>query len=303
MMTTRTRSVVARIVCEVEELARAHRVSVLRISAENSTARPWRTTLSAIRRRDRVNETCTVEIRVLGPFELLVDGCVVPVRAAGERALLARLATAPGRIVAADRLIDDLWGGELPANPRNALQLRVSKLRKLVGVALVTEPDGYRLEVDADDVDTGRFRRMVRERQYDDALSLWRGVPYEEFSDQGWADAEAAQLIELRASALEERVQQRLDAGEGAALVPDLVARVAADPLRERPRGQLMHALYRSGRTADALASYQDYRERLRDELGLTPSVTLRHLEEAILREDPSLDGRPPAPESMVHLP
>ena len=102
---------------------------------------------------------------------------------------------------------------------------------------------------------------------------------------------------------MDEWAEQRLDAGESAALVPELVARVAADPLRERPRGQLMHALYRSGRTADALASYQDYRRRLRDELGLTPSVTLRHLEEAILREDPSLDGRLPAPESMVNLP
>ena len=250
-----------------------------------------------------MNETCTVEIRVLGPFELLVDGCVVPVRAAGERALLARLATAPGQIVAADRLIDDLWRGELPADPRNALQLRVSKLRKLVGVALVTEPHGYRLEMHADDVDTGRFRQMVREGQYDNALSLWRGVPYEEFSDQGWADAEAGQLIELRALALDERAQQRLDAGEGAALVPELVARVAADPLRERPRGQLMHALYRSGRTADALASYQDYRRRLRDELGLTPSATVRQLEEAILREAPSLDGRSPVAESVVNLP
>ena len=128
-------------------------------------------------------------------------------------------------------------------------------------------------------------------------------APYAEFSDQGWADAEAGQLIELRASAEEEWAEQRLDAGESAALVPELVARVAADPLRERPRGQLMRALYRSGRTADALASYQDYRRRLRDELGLTPSVTLRHLEEAILRDDPSLDGRPPAPESLVNLP
>ncbi len=250
-----------------------------------------------------MNEARTVEIRVLGPFELLVDGSVVPVRAAGERALLARLATAPGRIVGADSLIDDLWQGELPADPRNALQLRVSKLRKLVGAVLVTEPFGYRLEIGEEDVDAGRFRRLVRERRYEDALSLWRGAPYAEFSDQGWADAEAGQLIELRASADDEWAEQRLDAGESAALVPELVARVAADPFRERPRGQLMHALYRSGRTADALASYQDYRRRLRDELGLSPSVTLRHLEEAILREDPSLDFRLPAPESMVNLP
>jgi predicted ATPase/DNA-binding SARP family transcriptional activator/tetratricopeptide (TPR) repeat protein len=250
-----------------------------------------------------VNETCRVEIRVLGPFELVVDGCVVPVRAAGERALLARFAMAPGQIVAADRLIDDLWSDGLPADPRNALQLRVSKLRKLLGGALVTEPHGYRLALGADDVDADRFRRMLRTGQFDEALSLWRGAPYEEFSGQGWADAEAAALIELHATALDERVQQRLDAGESAALVPELVARVAADPFRERPRGQLMHALYRAGRTADALASYHEYRRRLRDELGLTPSATLRQLEEAILRDAPSLAAPPPVAESVVHLP
>ncbi len=187
--------------------------------------------------------------------------------------------------------------------PRNALQLRVSKLRKLVGAAIVTEPAGYRLDVGETDVDAGRFRRLVSERRYDEALAIWRGAPYGEFVEQGWALVEAAELSELRASALEARMAVRLDAGEGASLVPELVALVAEDPLRERLRGHLMHALYRSGRTSDALATYRELRTLLRDELGLTPSVELRRLEEAILREDPSLDEEASEPPSISRLP
>ena len=205
-----------------------------------------------------MGETCSLEIRVLGPFELLVGERALPVRAAGERALLARLASSQGQVVTTDRLIDDLWQDELPADPRNALQLRVSKLRKLVGAALVTESAGYRLDVGENDVDASRFRRMVSERRYEDVLSLWRGAPYGEFADQGWARVEAGQLAELRASAVEERMAARLDTGEGASLLPELVALVAEDPLRERLRGQLMRALCRSGRTAEALATYRD---------------------------------------------
>jgi predicted ATPase/DNA-binding SARP family transcriptional activator len=242
-----------------------------------------------------VDETRSVEIRVLGAFELLVDGRAVRVGGAGERALLARLASWPAKAVTADRLIDDLWEDRLPADPRNALQLRVSKLRKLVGAALVREPAGYRLDVAENDVDASWFRQLVAERRYDEALSLWRGAPYDEFVDQDWARLEAGELSELRAVAVEERLQARLDAGEGAALVPELVALVAEDPLRERRRGQLMQALYRTGRTADALATYRELRQLLRDELGLTPSAGIRQVEEAILREDESL-GEPTAP-------
>ena len=144
---------------------------------------------------------------------------------------------------------------------------------------------------------------MVSERQYDEALAIWRGVPYGEFVDQGWALVEATELSELRAWALEASMAVRLDAGEGASLVPELVALVAEDPLRERLRGQLMHALYRSGRTPNALATYREFRQLLRDELGLTPSVELRRLEEAILREDPSLDQEASEPSSISRLP
>ena len=250
-----------------------------------------------------VAETGSLEIRVLGQFELLVDSRALPVSGAGERALLARLASSPGQVVTADRLIDDLWEDRLPADPRNALQLRVSKLRKLIGAALVREPAGYRLDVAENDVDASSFRQLVARRRFEEALSLWRGAPYAEFINQGWARVEAGELVELRAVAVEERMQGRLDGGEAAGLVPELVALVAEDPLRERLRGQLMQALYRSGRTADALATYRELRQLLRDELGLTPSVALRQLEEAILREDASLAEPTAPPQSSSNLP
>ena len=236
-----------------------------------------------------------VEIRVLGPLELVVDGRVRPVPGAADRALLALLALAGGT-VSTDRLIDALWGQALPANPANALQLRVSKLRRVVGAALVTQPHGYRLGVDPDRVDAVRFARLVGERRFEDALALWRGPPLAELAGQDWARVEVTRLEELRATAIEEQVEARLAAGEHAALVAELQALVATDPFRERLRGQLMVALYRSGRTAEALAGYRELRERLGDELGLTPSVGLRRLEEAILRQDAALEGAVAAP-------
>jgi predicted ATPase/DNA-binding SARP family transcriptional activator len=243
-----------------------------------------------------------VEIRVLGPLELVVDGRVRPVPGAADRALLALLALAGGR-VSTDRLIDALWGRALPANPVNALQQRASKLRRVVGPALVTQPPGYRLDVDPDRVDAVRFARLVGERRFQEALALWRGPPLAEFAAQDWARVEVTRLEELRATAAEEQVEARLAAGEHAALVAGLEALVAADPFRERLRGQLMLALYRCGRTAEALAGYREFRERLGDELGLAPSVGLRRLEEAILRQDAALDAPVATPRPVTSLP
>ena len=230
-----------------------------------------------------------MEIRVLGPFELVVDGRTRPVPGSGERALLALLASAPGRIFSTVRLIDDLWGAALPVDPLNALQVRVSRLRKIVGGTLITEPPGYRLDLDQAQVDAGRFVRLVAERRFEEALALWCGPPFKEFEDQDWARAEARRFEELHAVALEEHLEARLAAGEHAALVPELTRLVNAAPLRERLLGQLMLALARSGRAPDALAAYRAFRRRLADELGLTPSEGLRQLEGAILREDGSL--------------
>ncbi len=244
-----------------------------------------------------------VEIRVLGPFELVVDGRTRRVPGAGERALLALLASVPGRILATDRLIDELWGAELPVDPLNALQVRVSKLRKIVGSTLATEPPGYRLDIDQDQVDAGRFARLVAERRFEEALALWRGQPFGEFDDQEWARAEARRFEELHAVAVEEHLEARLAAGEHAALVPELRRLVDAAPLRERLLGQLMLALARSGRAPDALATYRQFRRRLADELGLTPSEGLRRLEGTILREDEFLDTPVATARPSINLP
>ena len=234
-----------------------------------------------------------MEIRVLGPLELLLDGAVTPDLGLGERALVSLLATAPGRTFSQERLIDALWGEALPANPENALHVRVSRLRRLVGPALVRGPAGYRLDIPAEAVDAVRFERLIAAGRHAEALPLWRGPPLEEFLRQPWAQAEATRLEELRAVAVEEVVDARLAAGEHAALVPELEALIAASPLRERLRGQLMLALHRSGRTAEALAAFQAFRRLLDDELGMQPSQALRRMETAILREDPALT--PPA--------
>ena len=238
-------------------------------------------------------------MRLLGPFELVVHGEVRPVRGASERAVLALLATAPGRAFTKDQLIDALWGDVPPGNPHNALHLRVSKLRRTVGDVLVTVPTGYRLDIGDDDVDAIRFSSLVRQRRFAEALQLWRGEPLAEFSDYAWARAESARLGELHAVAVEEHSDERLAAGEHAPLVAELERLTAAAPLRERLRAQHMVALYRSGRAADALAVYQNFRRLLTDELGVEPSPDLRALELRILRDDPSL-GAPPAPSAAA---
>ncbi|MDQ4132812.1 MAG: winged helix-turn-helix domain-containing protein, partial [Actinomycetota bacterium] len=232
-----------------------------------------------------------MEIRLFGSFEVVVDGRTLPVAGQSERSLLAALACSAGRVVAVERLIDDLWGEDLPANPNNALQVRISKLRRQLGGRISTEPGGYELEVDPDDVDVIRFGRLVSGRRFEEALSLYRGPPLVEFRDQEWARAEATRLEELYLSAVEEHIENRLAEGGDVALVSELEALLAAHPLRERLRGQLMLALHRSGRSADALARYQDGRRLLREELGLDPSDALRQLEGAILRHEEALQG------------
>lgn len=183
------------------------------------------------------------------------------------------------------------------------MHLRVSKLRRTVGEALVRTPAGYRLDVDPEKVDAVRFSRLIAKGAFADALALWRGVPLAEFMEYEWARAEVTRLEELRATATEELMEARLAAGEHVALVPELERHIAATPLRERLRSQLMVALYRCGRTADALAAYRSFRGLLNDELGIDPSPTLRQLETAILRDDPSLARPAAASRSLTSLP
>jgi predicted ATPase/DNA-binding SARP family transcriptional activator len=248
---------------------------------------------------------------ILGPLEVADGEGPVRVPGAKERALLADLLVNAGRVVAADRLVEDLWGEQPPGNPANTLQGRVSALRRALGPAgsglLATRPPGYALEVGSEAVDAARFERLVAEaegapagqapravRQLEEALGLWRGPALAEFADQPWAQAEAARLEELRLAATEALVELRLAAGGHAGLVGELEGLVAAHPTRERLRGQLMVALYRSGRQADALGAYQRTREVLAEELGIDPGPELQRLHHRILVQDPALEAAAP---------
>ncbi|HST66035.1 MAG TPA: BTAD domain-containing putative transcriptional regulator [Mycobacteriales bacterium] len=250
-----------------------------------------------------------MEIRVLGPVEVVVDGEVRPLPGGGERELLALLALSAGRVVAVPALVDGLWGEDLPANPGNALQVRVSKLRRALstGGALVrTRPPGYVLDVDPGEVDALRFAERVAAARavtdadpvaagalYREALACWRGAALAEFSQARWAAPEATRLTELQLAAREELLDLELRAGRHAEVLAELEALTAAHPLRERLHGRLMLALYRAGRQADALAAYQRARALLDAELGLTPGAELRDLQEAILQQ--RADLTPPA--------
>ncbi|MFI6906625.1 BTAD domain-containing putative transcriptional regulator [Nonomuraea sp. NPDC050394] len=218
------------------------------------------------------------------------------------RALLAHLLIDPGKVVPADRLIDSLWSGALPANPAGALQTRVSQLRRIVGKgSVVSGASGYRLQVEPGDVDTGRFQALLSEARTGgpearaallaDALALWRGPALIDFADEEFARPEIARLEELRLTALEDHAETRLELGEHALLADELGDLVGRHPLRERLRAAHMRALYRAGRQKEALDSFRDLRVLLDEELGLEPGPELAGLHQAILRQDPSLDA------------
>ncbi|MFI8944648.1 BTAD domain-containing putative transcriptional regulator [Streptomyces syringium] len=241
---------------------------------------------------------------VLGPL-VVRDGAGQPVRVpeAKVRALLADLLVHEGRPVSADRLIDDLWAADLPAHPANALQNKVSQLRRVLGRdSVLRQPPGYRLRIDDGDVDADRFQDLVaRARATDDpraraallteALGLWRGPAYADFADEEFARTAALRLEEQRLTVLEEQAEARLAAGEHGALVGELTALVARHPLRERLRAAQLRALYRAGRQSEALASYDELRVRLAEELGLDPGPELTALHRSILGQDRSMLG------------
>jgi predicted ATPase/DNA-binding SARP family transcriptional activator len=253
-----------------------------------------------------------MEVGILGPLVVALEGTAVPIAGTAERELLARLAVSPGRVVPAHRLIDDLWGDRLPVDAGNALQTRVSKLRRALvrgGVGtqqLATQRPGYVLRVAPEVIDAhafseflGQARRAVERGSlpaaataYEQALTLWRGPALADFTS-AWAVAEAARLEELRLVATEERNEVALEMGRHAELVADLEALVVTHPLRERLRAQLMLALYRAGRQADALAAYTAARTTLTAELGIDPGEQLQQLERAVLRQDPGLTAPP----------
>jgi predicted ATPase/DNA-binding SARP family transcriptional activator len=245
------------------------------------------------------------QFSLLGPLSVSSNGEPIALGGQKRRALLAVLLLEANQAVSRDRLIDALWGEEPPDTARNTIQVYVSQLRKLLPEGMLeTAPPGYRLTVDTDAIDLFEFVRLSEEgrtalstgdaaRAADtlrNALALWRGAPLADLPWEPFAQAEIVRLEELRLTAQEDRIDADLALGRHGQLVGELEGLVAEHPLRERLRAQLMLALYRSGRQADALAVYQRARRTLVDELGIEPTESLRQLERAILAHDPSLE-------------
>lgn len=242
-----------------------------------------------------------LEFRILGPLEVLERGRTVPLGGQKQRALLALLLLDAGRVVSIDRIIDALWGERPPKTAPTSLQNFVSHLRKALGAdVLVTQAPGYVLRIGPEQLDLQRFRMLVdaakqspvqqRAAQLRQALTLWRGPPLADFAVDAFAQPEIGRLEELRLAALEERIEAELATGAHAELVGELELLVEEHPLRESLRRQLMLALYRSGRQAEALQVYHDARRVLVDELGIDPSRSLQQVHGAILRQDAGLD-------------
>jgi class 3 adenylate cyclase len=254
--------------------------------------------------RPRQGGDTGLELRLLGPLEATSGEAAIALGGQKPRTLLAVLALEPGRVVSVDRLVEALWPGEPPETAGHAIQVYVSQLRKALGAErLVTRAPGYVLELEPESVDVHRFTRLVDEGRtalqggdavaaegaLREALALWRGPVLADFLYEPFAQTDIARLEELRLVAVEERIDADLALGRHVEVVSELEALVTAQPHRERPRAQLMLALYRSGRQADALAAYRAARETLLDELGLEPGPELKQLEAAILRQDDSL--------------
>jgi DNA-binding SARP family transcriptional activator len=242
-----------------------------------------------------------VKFRLLGRLEVDADGVdLTPVRPQ-QRALLALLLLRAGEVVANDDLVDALWGPRPPEAAQKAVHGHISALRKRLGAERIeTRPPGYRLRLArGDEVDAHRFERVVaaartdgpsaRSRKLREALTLFRGEPLSDFRNEEFAVPEALRLEELRLTVVEEQIDAELELGRHAQVVPELERLVVDHPLRERMRAQLMLALYRAGRQADALQAFQEARTRLVDGLGIDPSPALRRLERQILNHDPEL--------------
>ena len=247
------------------------------------------------------------DFRILGELEVLQDGRPVDLGSPRQKALLTRLIVSAGETVSTDRLIDDLWCDAAPDKAKRTLQVHVSRLRKALGddgVLLERSGHGYRLASEWDSVDAGRFESLAAEGELalsagdpeaarsllGMALDLWRGPPLAEFPDDTFAREVAARLDEIRISAEEARLWADLRLGHHASAVSELNDLVACYPFRETFREQLMLALYRSGRQAEALRAYQGARSCLVAELGLEPGSGLQTMENRILSQDPTLD-------------
>jgi predicted ATPase/DNA-binding SARP family transcriptional activator len=246
-----------------------------------------------------------MEFQILGSFEVIGSGGIVDLRGAKRRGLLACLVVHAGQPLSTDRLVDELWGDCGSDGATRTVQTYVSQLRKLLhdeAASLITRAGGYVLEVEPTAIDACRFEQAVtaagggpdparRLATVDEALRLWRGPPLGEFAGAAWADREATRLEALRLQALQRRHDALIDLDRAEEAAAELESLVRSHPLDERLWGQLMLALYRSGRQADALGAYQLARSRLVDELGIEPGPELAGLEHRILDHDPTLTG------------
>ena len=247
-----------------------------------------------------------MEFGILGPLVVRSDAGAMVLGGARPRAVLAVLLLHPNESVSAERLAVALFGEDAAAGTVKTVRVHVSRLRRALGdpEVLTTTTDGYRLRVHPDELDAERFERLTGDGQealragqperaaavLREALGLWRGPPLGELADVPFAAAEVARLEEQRLAALEARVEADLAVGRHAELIGELRQLTSTHPLRERLQGQLMLALYRGGRQADALQAYRRARELLVDGLGIEPGHELRGLEQSILRQDPRLD-------------
>ena len=238
-----------------------------------------------------------VEFRILGPLEVSRGGEPISIGAPRRRTLLALLLMRPNEPISLEEIIEELWNGEPPQAAKASVHNQVAALRKLLGPEVIeTHPSGYRLSVDPQQLDLARFESLVaeaRSAEWDvratklrEALAEWRGPPLADVHCDGGMQAEIVRLEELRLVSLEERIESELALGLNAELVPELESLVELHPLREQLWGQLMLALYRSGRQAEALATYRRVQTAFGAELGLQPGRALKRLERAILVQD-----------------
>jgi DNA-binding SARP family transcriptional activator len=255
-----------------------------------------------------------IDYRLLGPLEVVRDGGAVDLGPAKQRAVLAILLLSAGRAVSTDELIEQLWPTKVPGHPNTAIQGYVSGLRKLLGADVIdTVAGGYNLRATAEQVDLHRFEQLFAEGHAQlergeaavaaatcrEALALWRGRALADFAYESFGQQAVNRLEELRLACVEERLDADLAGGRHSELVGELEALIREHPLRERLRGQLMLALYRSGRQAEALEAYQNVRRLLVDELGIEPGPGLQQLEREILMQDASLELAPAAPSEL----
>ena len=250
-----------------------------------------------------------MDFRLLGPLEASEQDRPLPLGGVKQRSLLAILLLNANELVSSDRLIDQLWGGSPPATASKSIQVYVSRLRKSLGEGrIATHPPGYILRASPGELDLARFEQLAAEAsrgppasaagKLREALALWRGPALADLAYESFAQVEVARLEEMRLSVLEQRIDADLALGRHAELIGELEALVARHPLRERLRCQLMLALYRSARQAEALDAYRAARRELSEELGLEPCAELQRLEQAILQHDPALEPERAAPEA-----